>query len=150
MDEAWPYFKDVLASDIVYLSDTASIATMNQCPQQTTRWSTSMKPLLILTLGVALAVGACGAPTSDTTDAASEGLDTSTGVADTSLDITSSVDTETPPSSENTAAPAQPVYPRGDDSLWHDVAADLDELGRIRHQRRRRCGHGGTHAGHHD
>lgn len=110
MDEAWPYFKDVLASDIVYLSDTASIATMNQCPQQTTRWSTSMKPLLILTLGVALAVGACGAPTSDTTDAASEGLDTSTGVADTSLDITSSVDTETPPSSENTAAPAQPVY----------------------------------------
>lgn len=69
-----------------------------------------MKPLLILTLGVALAAGACGTPTSDATDAAPEGLDTSTGAVDTLLDTTSSADTETPPNSGNAAAPAQPVY----------------------------------------
>ncbi len=55
-----------------------------------------MKPLLILTLGAALAAGACG---------------TTTDTADTVSDTTSSVDTGTPPSPRNAAAPEAPARP---------------------------------------
>ena len=69
-----------------------------QCPDETHRveviggcrhWRMSMKPLLIVTLGIALATGACGTATSDTADAPSE-------------------TTETPLSSGDAAAPADP------------------------------------------
>jgi len=74
-----------------------------------------MKPLLILTLGVALSVGACGPTTTDTADTVSGTGGTSAGGVDTAFDTTSSVDTETPPSSGNAAAreaPAQPAAAR--------------------------------------
>ena len=73
-----------------------------------------MKPLLILTLGVALSFGACGT-TTDTADTASGTADTSAGAVDTATDTPSdtksAVDTETRPSSRSAAAPEASARP---------------------------------------
>ena len=73
-----------------------------------------MKTLLIVTLGVALATGACGTPTSDATDATPEALDTPTGAADTealpSSESTAAPEAAAQPPAARPVAPAQPVY----------------------------------------